>query len=165
VLDRDDDSPYLENATDNLAALIEDLAGATCICCLKHPVVTMQTDTTRTTRLSYVRSVDAMLWSQPPSSRTERLWKHGMRRDFRRYSSTDRRMNAVSNFVWSIMLRVALSTVEYCTTRKRLPNTGKKKPRHELQMQPLPYASVDRNVRASHREHVQRWKILYATTA
>jgi hypothetical protein len=49
--DRDDVSTYLKHATNNLAAVVADLNGATCICCLQHPAVTLQTDTCDTSTI------------------------------------------------------------------------------------------------------------------
>jgi hypothetical protein len=34
---------YVAHATNNLAAVVADPVGATCVCCLQHPAVTMQT--------------------------------------------------------------------------------------------------------------------------
>jgi hypothetical protein len=67
---------YAAHATNNLGAVVADPVGATCVCCLQHPAVTMQTYTVHTsTVLCELCGCDAVVpTSVIPNSTTLAAW-------------------------------------------------------------------------------------------
>ena len=92
VLD-DDVLGYVVHATNNLAAVIADPAGATCVCCLQHPVVGALTDTTHTsTVICELCGCDAVVpTSVIQNSETLAAWHAAGFQTFPDYRSTEER--------------------------------------------------------------------------